>query len=482
VIVGCLGLLVMASWYAHWQKILQLVPNTAPMQFNTALCFVLSGTGLYLLTTPRLKIAPWLGCAVVLLTIMTLLEYVTGWDLYIDLIFFKPYFEADTTYPGRMSPLAATCFVFIGAAMVLAGGDKKWPHRLAGTGLLACIVGVIGLVALFGFAFGIQSAYGWGAYSRMAVNTALAFLLLSSGLLIRAWQAARRENYNFLRWVPAAGSVTLMIMVSFVSVVNMTELKNAIFWRKHTIQVIFAGQSFLDNLIDIQRGARGYVTMGDTNALASYRSSSSIEPQQFNQLVELTQDNLSQQQRLKQLSAAMNDVFGYDRRIIAVYDQQGFAAVSKSDTTGESRAVFGQARDILKAFSQEEQGLLDSRDSSEQADYHNASRLLVFGSILAAALLIVGNLMASYEMELRRRTETKLQTALAEVKTISGLIPICGWCKNVRSDQGFWHTVEDYVRTHTDATFSHGMCPKCAEKFKADILKANPGKEKFDRP
>jgi hypothetical protein len=57
-VVAAVGLLIIASWYAHWRPILQMVPNTAPMQFNTAVCFILSGAGLFLLTTSRAKIVP----------------------------------------------------------------------------------------------------------------------------------------------------------------------------------------------------------------------------------------------------------------------------------------------------------------------------------------------------------------------------------------------------------------------------------------
>ena len=73
----------------------------------------------------------------------------------------------------------------------------------------------------------------------------------------------------------------------------------------------------------------------------------------------------------------------------------------------------------------------------------------------------------------REKLIGELQQALAEVKTLSGMIPICGWCKKIRSDQGYWQSVEQYVGAHTDATFSHGMCPDCAEKFKTDISRAN---------
>jgi hypothetical protein len=85
------------------------------------------------------------------------------------------------------------------------------------------------------------------------------------------------------------------------------------------------------------------------------------------------------------------------------------------------------------------------------------------------------NITARKKLEVEReKLITELQAALAEVKTLSGLIPICAWCKNVRTDQGFWQTVEQYVRSNSEATFSHGMCPDCAKKFKADILKGNP--------
>jgi PAS domain S-box-containing protein len=77
-----------------------------------------------------------------------------------------------------------------------------------------------------------------------------------------------------------------------------------------------------------------------------------------------------------------------------------------------------------------------------------------------------------YEIE-REKLIIELREAMAQVKSLSGMIPICGWCKSVRADKGYWQTVEQYVRANSEATFSHGICPDCAEKFKADILKAN---------
>jgi PAS domain S-box-containing protein len=60
---------------------------------------------------------------------------------------------------------------------------------------------------------------------------------------------------------------------------------------------------------------------------------------------------------------------------------------------------------------------------------------------------------------------TELQEALAKVKTLKGLVPICASCKKIRDDKGYWRMVEDYIREHSDAEFSHGLCPPCAQKL-----------------
>ena len=59
----------------------------------------------------------------------------------------------------------------------------------------------------------------------------------------------------------------------------------------------------------------------------------------------------------------------------------------------------------------------------------------------------------------------KLSEAMAKVRTLTGLVPICSACKKIRDDAGFWHQVETYVHDHTDAEFSHGLCPDCIPHY-----------------
>ena len=65
----------------------------------------------------------------------------------------------------------------------------------------------------------------------------------------------------------------------------------------------------------------------------------------------------------------------------------------------------------------------------------------------------------------REKLIKELQEALVKVKLLSGFLPICASCKKIRDDKGYWNQIEAYIRDHSEAEFSHGICPDCAEKI-----------------
>lgn len=64
-----------------------------------------------------------------------------------------------------------------------------------------------------------------------------------------------------------------------------------------------------------------------------------------------------------------------------------------------------------------------------------------------------------------------LQDALAKIRTLQGLLPICASCKRIRDDKGYWNQIELYISQHSDAVFTHGICPECVEKLYPDFAK-----------
>jgi GAF domain-containing protein len=63
-----------------------------------------------------------------------------------------------------------------------------------------------------------------------------------------------------------------------------------------------------------------------------------------------------------------------------------------------------------------------------------------------------------------RRVSSALATALSDVRTLQGLLPICAYCKRVRDDRGYWDEIESYIKKQTDAQFTHGICPNCISR------------------
>ncbi|HEV8537656.1 MAG TPA: response regulator [Bacteroidota bacterium] len=81
--------------------------------------------------------------------------------------------------------------------------------------------------------------------------------------------------------------------------------------------------------------------------------------------------------------------------------------------------------------------------------------------------------MALYKHRIEKekaRLTAELQKSLAHIKRLTGLLPICAWCKKIRNDAGYWQDVESYFREHSDVDFSHGICPDCVEKYHKEFM------------
>jgi len=77
---------------------------------------------------------------------------------------------------------------------------------------------------------------------------------------------------------------------------------------------------------------------------------------------------------------------------------------------------------------------------------------------------ITSALKLKREMDQRKAREEMLEHALQEIKVLRGILPICARCKKIRDEQGQWHSVESYIKDHTEADFSHLICPECLDK------------------
>lgn len=122
----------------------------------------------------------------------------------------------------------------------------------------------------------------------------------------------------------------------------------------------------------------------------------------------------------------------------------------------------------------------------ELVGFYETERLRKDGSVVPVALTVspikndkgktIGASVIAHDIskqkqadEERQKLIQKLSDALSRVKLLSGLLPICASCKRIRDDRGYWQQVENYIRQHSEATFTHSICPDCLKRYKAPV-------------
>jgi GAF domain-containing protein len=127
------------------------------------------------------------------------------------------------------------------------------------------------------------------------------------------------------------------------------------------------------------------------------------------------------------------------------------------------REIGLELRSILSVPLRVTQGVMGAIQVLDtQVGRFTAADLALVEPLAATAAVAIENARLYEEAE---RLIAELKEALANIKTLKGLIPICASCKKIRTDEGFWQQVDVYIRDHTEVEFSHGLCPDCLKKL-----------------
>jgi signal transduction histidine kinase/CheY-like chemotaxis protein len=172
------------------------------MQYNTALGFVLCGLGLLLLVFAKPRAAAVSGSLAVVIGVLTLLQYIFDINFGIDQLFHDHDITVKTSHPGRMAPNTAVCFTLFGLAVVVRSLVGRPGARSLVSVLMSCAALALGTVALAGYLAGLETAYGWGWLTRMAIHTSVGFCVVSIGFLAGIWHDDLTPETLVPRWFP----------------------------------------------------------------------------------------------------------------------------------------------------------------------------------------------------------------------------------------------------------------------------------------
>jgi len=206
------GLTVIVAWFVRASVILTFGSKT-PMSFNTALAFAVTGIALDAVARKRPRAALAAGVFDVALGLTVLAEYALGRSLGIDQLIVKAYIAPPGVVPGRSPADTAVCLVLTGAGLLVWSPwrRRRRPAALAAAG---CVIGVLAAIAVFGYATGDPTAYGWWHVSAMTFLTASAMLVLAVCLLTAAWRDSQVRQADLPRWLPMlAGALVLGLAI-----------------------------------------------------------------------------------------------------------------------------------------------------------------------------------------------------------------------------------------------------------------------------
>jgi sensor domain CHASE-containing protein len=246
-----LGLLVLIGWQLHILIWVQLRPDLAPMQYNSALCLVLAGGAIIARSSARVSwLAPILGGLAAALGGISLAQDLLQVNLGVDQLFFHAYVTTHTPHPGRMSPISATSFLSIGMAMLMLGRGAAGKQRIVAAGSLASLAVSLMLVALLGYALGMHTAYTWGHLTDVSIQTASGLVLIGSGVFNLAWNSGIERGERTPRWLP----IPLMLGVLAASVAFYSALDSE--QNEDIAQTVKAGAESVKNQISVRIDAR----------------------------------------------------------------------------------------------------------------------------------------------------------------------------------------------------------------------------------
>ena len=234
-----LGLTVIWGWHTQNISLIKVLPAFVPMQYNTAISFIVAGIGLLMLSRQNRIFTLFTGMLLLLLGGGTLSQYLFGWELGVDLLQMDHSIDHKASYIGQMAFNTALSFSLIGIALLSISTMKKPLVALGIGGNIGVIVFMLGMAALIGYAFGVNESFGWRVLTKMPVHTSLGCMILGAGLFIHSLIHTRQLIGERLpKWLLSASVLAGLSL-------TIAAWQEARIYESHIAQVLELNSSFM---------------------------------------------------------------------------------------------------------------------------------------------------------------------------------------------------------------------------------------------
>lgn len=212
-IIALIASIVIVGWLNQNPYLTQLSPNFAPMQFNTALCFLMLGAGLVSVGYQKLFVSRFCSFFVIAFSLLSALQYILNLDLGIDTLFVQTDVLTKTTHVGRMSPTTSIGFILSGFALLMLTS-----HRVVSFGISSATM-ILFSVSLLSYFFEGTAELSLVNLQRVAVHTSIGFLIFSGILLTYGTHLIKNQAVDLWEVAPFSIAAIILTFAMFASYV-----------------------------------------------------------------------------------------------------------------------------------------------------------------------------------------------------------------------------------------------------------------------
>jgi CHASE3 domain sensor protein len=388
-----IGGLVLTGWALDIGALKSILPGWVSMKPNTALAFVLTGIALLCAKHPGARLGRLCGGLAGLIGLLTLVEYVSGWNPGFDQWLFR---EAagtvGTSYPGRMAPDSALCFVLLAAGLEAARTLRRRNRMLFGTVLLGALTAVLALATMLAYFTPGLGAFGWCGLTIMAVPTAALFAALGGALVLLVWPEVAESWALGTRHTSAyTGALVLALFIGLTSSRSVLWMADSARQVSRAQRVAGAIERVMSDVAKAQSHTRGYVIVGGEQYLQSVELAAARCRDDLAALRHLISDP-SQQARSDRLETQVSEVLQHFSKVIATRSTGGAGAV-QPDMVNRGEALVGSLRALIEEMEDGEVQLIHGREELVQKVAMFTQGTIVTGtlvSVIGFLLVLIG--------------------------------------------------------------------------------------------
>ena len=412
IITALAGLTALAGWHIDNDALKTFGFGGVTMKVNTTLCFLFSGLALFFLQNEsrRLNIilARVFAAATFLLGLAVLSQYIFRINLGVDEFLFRDAPDSlGTINPGRMAPNTTLNFVLLG--MVLFAFSFKKLERNHAVLFLFISAFTISLIGLLGYLFGLTEFTGLAVYTKMAINTALVFVVLSTGIYFTMYNSKRTSTTLEYKLLSGLTVATVVILIgAVISLASIQSLVSASDNVEHTLHVKQELGKLNGEVYELVAAGRAYLLSGNETFLESWKLSKANIPKLIGNIEDLTKDNTKQQNELAALKQIVRELINFSESLVATYKTSGKEAAEELFSTLKGKKINDEIDKIVTRMSDEESQLVLERNARETSRAVNTFTIIVLNLGLVLLLFALLYVLVKKDISGRRKAEAAL--------------------------------------------------------------------------